>query len=118
MAPTTPGHLRSPGATDRTVSLAWDASTDNVAVTGYDIYRNAAKVGSTTSTTFTDMGLAAETAYLYTIKARGVASNESLASAALTVTTKPAATGGNNVTVYYKQGYGTPYMHYRPEGGT
>ncbi|WP_410771428.1 carbohydrate binding domain-containing protein [Fontibacillus sp. BL9] len=118
IAPTAPGNLRSTGATDKTVTLAWDAATDNIAVTGYDIYRNEAKVGSTAATTFTDTGLSPETAYAYTVKARDAANNESDPSEALEVTTEPAGTGGNKVTVYYKHGYSTPYMHYRPEGGT
>ncbi|MGW0807340.1 carbohydrate-binding protein, partial [Nonomuraea sp. NPDC002799] len=38
-APSVPGNLRSTGVTGTSVSLAWNASTDNVAVTGYEIYR-------------------------------------------------------------------------------
>ncbi|GIP52815.1 hypothetical protein J42TS3_18500 [Paenibacillus vini] len=91
-APTAPGNLRSTAVSDKTVALAWDASTDNIAVTGYDIYRNGSKVGSTTSsTTYTDTGLTPETKYLYTVKARDAANNESPASAELEV--KPGLQG-------------------------
>ncbi|GIO87860.1 hypothetical protein J25TS5_47920 [Paenibacillus faecis] len=115
--PTAPGGLRADRTTDTTVTLSWDASTDNVAVTEYDIYRNNAKVGSASRTTFTDTGLTPETAYQYTVKARDAAGNESPASDRVEVTTEPAGSGGNKVTVYYKHGFTTPFIHYRPEGG-
>ncbi|WP_338043410.1 carbohydrate-binding protein, partial [Nonomuraea lactucae] len=38
-APSVPGNLRSTGVTSNSVSLAWNASTDNVGVTGYNVYR-------------------------------------------------------------------------------
>jgi chitodextrinase len=48
------------------------------------------------------------------VKARDAAGNTSAASTALSVTTS----AGNSVTVYYKKGFATPYIHYRPAGGT
>ncbi len=93
VAPTAPGSLVSTGNTTTSVSLSWTASTDNVGVTGYDVYRGATKVGSTTgATTYTDSGLTAATAYSYTVKAHDLAGNVSAASNSVTVTT--ASTGG------------------------
>ncbi|HZH18502.1 MAG TPA: carbohydrate binding domain-containing protein [Archangium sp.] len=112
--PSVPGSLTSPSKTSSSVSLSWTASTDNVGVTGYLVFRNGTQVGTPTGTTYTDSGLAASTAYSYTVKARDAAGNTSAASTALSVTTS----AGNSVTVYYKKGYTTPYIHYRPAGGT
>ncbi|WP_338496232.1 discoidin domain-containing protein [Streptomyces sp. SJL17-4] len=97
-APSVPGGLRSTGTSASTVSLAWNASTDNVGVTGYDVYRNGALVGTATSASYTDSGLAASTSYSYTVKARDAAGNVSGASTALSVTTQ-AGSGGQIVDV-------------------
>ncbi|QRN94206.1 alpha-amylase [Archangium violaceum] len=113
-APSVPAGLTSPSKTASSVSLSWTASTDNVGVTGYLVFRNGTQVGTPTSTTYTDSGLAANTAYSYTVKARDAAGNTSAASTALSVTT----TAGSTTTVYYKKGFTTPYIHYRPAGGT
>ncbi|MFD0670785.1 fibronectin type III domain-containing protein [Cohnella sp. GCM10027633] len=95
-APTAPTGLSSPSKTDTTVSLSWTASTDNVGVSGYDVYRGGAKVNSSlvTGTSYTDSGLAASTAYSYTVKAKDAAGNESAASSALNVTTNASSGGG------------------------
>jgi glucose/arabinose dehydrogenase len=70
-----------------TITLRWNASTDNVGVTAYDIYRNAVKVGSTPNLAFTDPGLAANTSYSYAVAARDNQSNTSQRSASKTLTT-------------------------------
>ncbi|MGW0911465.1 glycoside hydrolase family 6 protein [Streptomyces sp. NPDC002784] len=92
-APTAPTALRTTAKTASSVSLAWTAATDNVGVTGYDVYRNGTRVGSAPAggTTYTDTGLSAATAYSYTVRALDAAGNVSAASTALSVTTE---TGG------------------------
>ncbi|MFF3349814.1 glycoside hydrolase family 6 protein [Streptomyces sp. NPDC002779] len=92
-APTAPTALRATAKTASSVSLAWTAATDNVGVTGYDVYRNGTRVGSAPAggTTYTDTGLSAATAYSYTVRALDAAGNVSAASTALSVTTE---TGG------------------------
>ncbi|MFC8451105.1 cellulose binding domain-containing protein, partial [Kitasatospora sp. NPDC057223] len=103
VAPTAPSGLVSTGTTSSSVSLSWTASTDNVGVTGYDVYRGATKVGSTTgATTYTDSGLTAATAYSYTVKARDLAGNVSAASNSVTVTTATSGgTGSAGCTAVY-----------------
>lgn len=86
-APSTPGNLRATSVTASSVGLAWDASTDNVGVTGYDVLRNGSPVGGSTGTTFTDNTVASGTAYTYTVIAHDAAGNSSPASAAVPVTT-------------------------------
>lgn len=95
-APSAPTGLASPSKTSSSVSLSWTASTDNVGVTGYDVYQGTALVGSTTgATTYTVAGLAASTAYSFTVKAKDAAGNVSAASGALSVTTDAPPSGNN-----------------------
>jgi endoglucanase len=82
-----PTNLASPAQSSTTITLTWTASTDNVGVTGYDIYRGGTLVGSSTTTSFVNTGLMASTAYTYTVRAKDAAGNVSAASAALTVST-------------------------------
>jgi chitodextrinase len=93
-APSAPSGLRSSGTTDRTITLGWTASIDNVAVTGYQIFEGTAQVGTSTTTTFTATGLAATSTHTYTVTAVDAAGNHSAASNAVTATTSAAGTGG------------------------
>lgn len=113
-APSVPQNVSATASSSSSATITWSASSDNVAVTGYEVYRNGVKVGTTATTSYTDTGLAASTSYSYTVKAYDAAGNLSAFSAAALVTTA----AGNNVTIYYKQGFTTPYIHYRPAGGT
>lgn len=76
-------------ASGTSVKVTWAASTDNVAVTRYDVRRDGAVVGSVGGTvlTFTDSGLAVNRAYAYSVLARDAQGNASAASAAATATT-------------------------------
>jgi chitodextrinase len=96
-APTAPTGLTSPSKTSNSVSLSWTASTDNVGVTGYEIYNGSTLAGTTTgATTYNVTGLTASTAYSFTVKAKDAANNVSAASSALSVTTN--ASGGTTPT--------------------
>jgi len=95
-APTAPTSLTATGTTQTTTNLSWTAATDNVAVTGYDVYQGATLLGATTTaTTFAVSGLTASTAYAFTVKAKDAAGNVSVASNTANVTTL-AATAGNS----------------------
>ena len=74
------------GATTSSVKLTWAASADNVAVTGYDVYRGGIKVGSTSVASFTDPSVTSGVAQSYTAIAFDAAGNRSAASVALSVT--------------------------------
>ncbi|MCT9008047.1 glycoside hydrolase family 6 protein [Streptomyces rhizosphaerihabitans] len=93
-APTVPGGLAVSSTTSNSATLSWSASTDNTAVTGYDVYRDGTKVGSATTTSYTDSALAASTTYTYTVKAKDAAGNVSASSAAVSATTKASGGGG------------------------
>lgn len=89
--PTAPGGLTG-SAAGTTVSLRWTASTDNVGVTGYDVFRAGVRVGTVpgTTTSFTDSGLAASTRYEYYVVAKDAQGNLSPRSSTVAVTTGAA----------------------------
>ncbi|WP_434391326.1 fibronectin type III domain-containing protein [Melittangium boletus] len=91
-APSTPANLSATASSSSQINLTWSASSDNVGVTGYDIYRGGAQVGSAGSTTYSDTGLSASTAYSYTVRARDAAGNTSGASNTASATTQAGST--------------------------
>ncbi|MBO3085622.1 glycoside hydrolase family 6 protein [Cellulomonas fengjieae] len=94
-APSVPTGLTAGTTTSTSVPLSWTASTDNVAVTGYDVYRGTTLVGTSTSTSYTVTGLTAATAYSFTVRAKDAAGNVSAASTAVSATTQPGASTGS-----------------------
>jgi endoglucanase len=89
--PSTPANLRVTGTTSSSVSLAWNASTDDVSgVTGYQVFRGTGTtpVGTPTGLTFTDTGRAANTTYSYTVRAVDGTGKVSAASTAVSATTQ------------------------------
>ncbi|MFN8274860.1 MAG: GEVED domain-containing protein [Flavobacteriaceae bacterium] len=86
VAPTAPT-LAASGTTQTGTSLSWLGATDNVAVTGYDVYKDGVLLGSTAATSYTVSGLTASTTYVFTVKAKDAAGNASVASNAVSVTT-------------------------------
>jgi endoglucanase len=86
--PSVPANLRVTGTTAASVSLAWNASSDDVSgVTGYQVFRGATQVGTPAGLTFTDTGLTASTTYSYTVRAVDGTAKVSAASAAVPATT-------------------------------
>jgi chitodextrinase len=85
-APEVPGNFVVNSATAASVTLGWTASTDNVGVAGYRVYRGATEIGTTQQTTFTDTGRSPSTAYSYQVKAYDAAGNHS-GAATVSVTT-------------------------------
>ncbi len=90
--PTVPTGVSAVAVSPNEVDLSWTASTDNVGVTGYSVYRNAVLVSpvSGSSLTYHDTSVSASTTYSYTIDAFDAAGNHSAQSAAASITT-PAA---------------------------
>lgn len=120
-APSVPTGVTKGAVTSTTAAISWTASTDNVGVTGYDIYRNGTLIKSNhTSTSYTDTGLAASTAYSYTVLAKDAAGNQSAQSTALTVTTADPAADNIAQIYYYTQtrGWNTVNVHYQISGST
>jgi len=76
-APSVPQNLSATAVSTSQINLSWDASTDNVAVTGYRIFRNGSQLTSTNSTSYNDTGLTAGTTYTYHVSAYDTAGNAS-----------------------------------------
>ncbi|MGE0089328.1 MAG: GEVED domain-containing protein [Bacteroidales bacterium] len=98
-APTAPSNLASANITQTSFTLSWTASTDNVGVTGYEIYQNGTLKGTSTTTSYNVTGLTAATTYSYTVKAKDAAGNISAASTAKSVTTLAVVTDTQAPTV-------------------
>jgi len=90
-APTAPTNLAASGTTQTTTNLSWTASTDNVGVTGYDVYQGATLRASVTTTSYAVTGLTAATAYSFSVKAKDAAGNISATSNTVNVTTLSSA---------------------------
>jgi chitinase len=76
--------LHVTGTTQTSITYAWNAATDNIAVAGYNMLKAGVKVGSTSSLTYTYSGLACGTTYtlaVQTYDAAGNTSNPALATA-------------------------------------
>lgn len=90
-APSAPTNLSASGTTLTSTNLSWTASTDNVGVTGYDVYVDGNLDGSTASTNYTVTGLSASTSYNMYVRAKDAAGNVSSQSNTVTVTTQSPA---------------------------
>lgn len=99
-APSAPASLGATAGSATQVNLTWNASTDNVGVSGYKIYRNGTEIGTNATTSYTDSSAIAGTSYSYTAKAYDAAGNLSAASNTATVTT-PVNSASLNVSSYY-----------------
>lgn len=89
-APTAPTNLTASGTTQTATNLSWTASTDNIGVTGYDVYRDGSLLASVTGTTYTATGLTASTTYSFFVRAKDGAGNISGDSNTVSVTTPSA----------------------------
>lgn len=87
--PTTPHSFVARATSQREVALTWGASTDNIGVTEYQVFRNNVRIGSSTSLSYSNSGLEPNTAYTYTVRAVDAAGNLSSFSQAVTATTFP-----------------------------
>jgi chitodextrinase len=62
-------------------------------MTGYKVYRNGTQIATATTTSYSNTGLTASTAYTYTISAYDAAGNVSGQSVTASATTQAKATG-------------------------
>lgn len=92
-APSVPTSLTASGTTQTSTTLSWTASTDNVGVTGYEVFQDGTSIGTTSGTSLNVSGLTTATTYAFTVQAQDAAGNASASSAALNVTTLSATTG-------------------------
>ena len=99
-APTAPTELTASNITKTSAVLSWNASSDNIGVTGYKVYEGSSFVKNATSTSTTISGLTCETAYTYSVAAVDAAGNLSAQSASVSLTTSDCAPPGglNDIT--------------------
>lgn len=116
--PSTPQDLSVTGTTSSSVSLAWRASSDNVGVTGYDVFQREGtsgsfrQVGTVGGTSFTAGGLSASTRYEFFVVARDAAENTSDNSSTVTATTDGGGggEGGCTATPAVQSQWGAGYV--------
>ena len=103
--PTAPANLTAMASSPTQVNLTWSASSDDVGVTGYKVYRNGVFLASSATTSYSDTTAQAATTYSYTVYAYDAAGNVSAASNTATATTPsqgdtqpPSTPGGLTAT--------------------
>jgi hypothetical protein len=92
-APTDPTSLQASAVSSTEIDLSWNASTDDVGVTGYDVYRDGTlltQIGP--QTTYKDTSVSPSTSYTYTVRARDAANNVSNDSNQAAATTPAGST--------------------------
>ncbi len=96
-APSIPANLVATSVSATQNNLSWDASTDNVGVTGYKVYRGTTDIGNTTNPTFQDTNVPSDnssvyTTSIYTVLAYDAQNNRSNKSASASATFQSANT--------------------------
>jgi hypothetical protein len=112
-APSVPGNVHASASSSTAATVTWSASNDNVGVTGYDVFRDGAKVKTVggTTTTYQDTGLTPSTTYVYTVDAFDAAGNTSSQSAGASVTTPAGGGGGGSGPCGTVAPSTSPYSH-------
>jgi chitodextrinase len=102
--PSVPTNLSASAVSSSQITLSWTASTDNVGVAGYQIYRGASQIATTSLTSYSDTGLSPATAYVYQVSAYDAAGNVSALSASASAATLPTppADISSGLGLYYK----------------
>jgi fibronectin type 3 domain-containing protein len=91
--PSAPANLRIAATGTSQVILEWTASTDNVGVTGYQVYRDGTLLATPAPTAFLDSGLAGGSSHSYVVRAIDAAANQSQASGPVSAKTAQASKG-------------------------
>ncbi len=85
--PSTPTNLQLTNVNTSKIAFSWTASTDNVGVALYEIFKNGVKIDESVSTNYTATGLQPSTFYLFKVTAKDAAGNISNQSDGLGVYT-------------------------------
>ncbi|WP_430409057.1 endonuclease [Kordia sp.] len=101
--PSVPMNIMVSNETSNSIDVSWAASTDNVGVTGYDVYVDGMLNQSVGGTTATVSGLSASTMYGFTVRAKDAAGNNSAQSSSTDGTTLAGGGGGNSSSLYFSE---------------
>ena len=82
-APTTPTNVTLNNISLNAITVSWTASTDNIGVTGYNVYLDGILTTQTTNTSATITDLNTNTTYSFTVVAKDLINNRSTASSAV-----------------------------------
>lgn len=93
-APSIPTGFTATAISSSQINLSWTASTDNMGVTGYRVYRGGSQITTVTGTSYSDTGLSPSTSYSYTVAAYDAAGNVSGQSTPASATTQASSGGG------------------------
>ena len=85
--PSVPAGVSATPVSSSQINLSWTASTDNVGVTGYQVFRGGTQITTVATTSYSNTGLAAATLYTYAVRAFDAAGNPSAPSANASATT-------------------------------
>jgi hypothetical protein len=118
--PSVPVGLTAQTISTSQINLSWTASTDNVGVAGYKVYRNAAQVATVAATSYQNTGLLPSTTYGFTVAAFDAAGNQTAQSTRVSATTQsgtaappPSPPTSGQLTLplrtWVKQGPAYPY---------
>ncbi len=95
--PTVPTGLTATAVSTSQINLSWNASSDNIGVTGYKVYKDGAYFKSVQTTSTWAAGLLPSTQYCFTVSAFDAAGNESAQSNQACATTHGSGGGGGNI---------------------
>ena len=98
-APTAATNLIASNPTSNSIDLSWTAGTDNIAVTSYDVYVDGTNTVSTSNTSITVTGLAANTEFCFTVFAKDAAQNTAPSSNESCETTDQGASSTNEIFI-------------------
>jgi len=100
-APSAPTGLAASSIAQTSLALQWNASTDNVGVAGYDVFRDGTKMATVTSTSAGQAGLACATSYWFGVEAFDAGGNRSARISVNATTTACAAPPPAPAGVFY-----------------
>ncbi|MEU8219800.1 discoidin domain-containing protein [Micromonospora taraxaci] len=99
-APSAPGNLAYTQPASGQIRLTWSASSDNVGVTGYDVYANGALRGTVSGSTLAYTDSQADSATVsYYVRAKDAAGNQSANSNTVTRTGTGNPPTGSNLAI-------------------
>lgn len=100
-APSAPANITASAISSTQVNLSWNASTDNVGVTGYRIYRNSTQIATSDTNSYSDTNVSPSSQYAYSVAAYDAAGNVSTHDSTITVSTPAPPASAPTISSFY-----------------